>query len=829
MRNTLGAVVAVLISAQAAQADEWVAEARYSDQAALQRAASHFQHVIVDRKRSVMRVEADDRGLDALAAEGLEVTIDTAATARVRALGASFAGAAARGASISSIPGFECYRTVEETYQTMDDLVANHPGIAAIDDLGPTWNRTQNAAQGYEMRAMRITNLATVASDPDRPRMVVFSSIHAREYAPAELDTRFAEWLVENYGSDPEATWLVDHNDFRLVLQANPDARKEAEQQIYWRKNVDQIDGNCDGNPNVDSNGDGIDLNRNFAFHWNITHGQGSDGDICGETYRGPTAGSEPETQNLMNYVAGACDSDGHCSGGLFPDLRDGPMNPPNTGDDGGDAAPDDTSGFFVDIHSNAALVLWPWGDTSTDSPNVSALQTLGRRIAWFNNYTPEQSNELYLTDGTTDDSMYGLLGVPSFTIETNGTDFFEDCASFESDTLPTNLAALRYVARSLRAPYELPAGPDAIDVTASPDLIVAGDPLHLVAHLDSGRFNDSNGSQVVHAIAGASATIDALPWDGTPGTALAASDGAFDAAVETATGTIQADTLALGRHLVYVQGTDDAAQPGTPNATFFEIADAGSIGTVEGRVTDHASSDPLAAHILLANGSGESHATDSDGITGSYLLNAHVGTFDLRFAAPHHMPQFVAGVAIVAGESLTQNVTLLPDCVVFRDDIENGGDAWNAQSPWVIATGSGDNTTHVWSTPNYGDGLDRSLTTAATYNLTGYTGATLEFDDSCDTEAGYDYGYAEISADGGGHWTTVYSCTGRTAWQSNHIDLPATMDGVAALQLRFRLQSDFFVNAPGWSVDNIRLAAGGGACLTQQGVDPLFADGFDP
>ena len=829
MRNTLGAVVAVLISAQAAQADEWVAEARYSDQAALQRAASHFQHVIVDRKRSVMRVEADDRGLDALAAEGLEVTIDTAATARVRALGASFAGAAARGASISSIPGFECYRTVEETYQTMDDLVANHPGIAAIDDLGPTWNRTQNAAQGYEMRAMRITNLATVASDPDRPRMVVFSSIHAREYAPAELDTRFAEWLVENYGSDPEATWLVDHNDFRLVLQANPDARKEAEQQIYWRKNVDQIDGNCDGNPNVDSNGDGIDLNRNFAFHWNITHGQGSDGDVCGETYRGPTAGSEPETQNLMNYVAGACDSDGHCSGGLFPDLRDGPMNPPNTGDDGGDAAPDDTSGFFVDIHSNAALVLWPWGDTSTDSPNVSALQTLGRRIAWFNNYTPEQSNELYLTDGTTDDSMYGLLGVPSFTIETNGTDFFEDCASFESDTLPTNLAALRYVARSLRAPYELPAGPDAIDVTASPDLIVAGDPLHLVAHLDSGRFNDSNGSQVVHAIAGASATIDALPWDGTPGTALAASDGAFDAAVETATGTIQADTLALGRHLVYVQGTDDAAQPGTPNATFFEIADAGSIGTVEGRVTDHASSDPLAAHILLANGSGESHATDSDGITGSYLLNAHVGTFDLRFAAPHHMPQFVAGVAIVAGESLTQNVTLLPDCVVFRDDIENGGDAWNAQSPWVIATGSGDNTTHVWSTPNYGDGLDRSLTTAATYNLTGYTGATLEFDDSCDTEAGYDYGYAEISADGGGHWTTVYSCTGRTAWQSNHIDLPATMDGVAALQLRFRLQSDFFVNAPGWSVDNIRLAAGGGACLTQQGVDPLFADGFDP
>ena len=176
MRNTLGVAVAALIYAQAAQADEWVAEARYSDQGALQRAASHFQHVIVDRKRGVIRVEADDRGLDALAAEGLEVTIDTAATARIRALGASLAGAEARGDSISSIPGFECYRTVEETYQTMDGLVANHPAIAAVDDLGPTWNRTQNAAQGYEMRAMRITNLATVASDPDRPRICFWQS-----------------------------------------------------------------------------------------------------------------------------------------------------------------------------------------------------------------------------------------------------------------------------------------------------------------------------------------------------------------------------------------------------------------------------------------------------------------------------------------------------------------------------------------------------------------------------------------------------------------------------------------------------------------------------
>ena len=93
------------------------------------------------------------------------------------------------------------------------------------------------------MRAMHITNFATLAADPDRPKMAVYFSIHAREYTPAEIGTRFAEWLVDNYGTDPEATWLVDHNDFHLILLANPDARKEAEQQIYHRKNMDDAYG----------------------------------------------------------------------------------------------------------------------------------------------------------------------------------------------------------------------------------------------------------------------------------------------------------------------------------------------------------------------------------------------------------------------------------------------------------------------------------------------------------------------------------------------------------------------------------------------------------
>ncbi|MGE0208273.1 MAG: hypothetical protein AB7S42_03925, partial [Lysobacteraceae bacterium] len=112
--------------------------------------------------------------------------------------------------------------------------------------------------------------------------------------------------------------------------------------------------------------------------------------------------------------------------------------------------------------------------------------------------------------------------------------------------------------------------------------------------------------------------------------------------------------------------------------------------------------------------------------------------------------------------------------------------------------------------------------------DLSGYADAVLEFEDRCATEANYDVGRVEYSSNGGGSWTEVYSCSGRTAWQSNRIELPAAAGG-SAFRLRFRLQSDASVNAAGWAVDNIRLSAGGQACRDSQIPlgDAIFADGF--
>lgn len=542
-----------------------IIRAHYQSQAELQAIASQFQHIIVNPKVSSVQTEAYSADIAALEAAGIKVEIDVNLTAKIRAAEEAMLLPPAE----RSIAGFACYRTVEETYTTMANLASTKPNLAQVVDIGPSFEKSRNANAGYTMKALVLGNRSNDAAVPSKPNMVVFSSIHAREYTPAELMTRFAEWLVNNYGTNAEATWLLDHNRFHFILQANPDGRKKAETGLSWRKNTNNTNGTCSANAY------GTDLNRNFSFHWNTVPG-GSSADRCNDTYHGPTAASEPETKNLIRYVAGTLSS-GTYTGGVLPDLRADAVNI---------AAPSSYSGMFMDIHSFSQLVLWPWGDTSTSAPNSTELRTLGRRLAYFNGYRPQQSAELYGTDGATDDNFYGSLGAPSFTIEL-GVSFFESCSTFESTTLPKNLSAMRYAARNLRAPYQLPAGPDTVSVTSSAATVAAGSPLTITADVDDSRFNQSNGTEATHAIASANVYIDKLPWaSGAQAVAMTAVDGSFNATRESVRAVVATTGLSAGVHTAFVQAVDASGRAGTPNAVQFSIGNVPPPGPVFSNTT---------------------------------------------------------------------------------------------------------------------------------------------------------------------------------------------------------------------------------------------------
>lgn len=451
----------------------------------------------------------------------------------------------AGGNGVQSIPGYACYETVEETFAAAEAMAAAKPQFATWIDVGDSWKKTQGAG-GYDMKVLKLTNSAIGG---DKPKLFVNAAIHAREYTTAPLVLSFARWLFDGYGVDPDATWIMDHHEVHLLLQTNPDGRKRAEAGLSWRKNTN--DNYCSGNSI------GADLNRNFGFSWDATNGSGSSGNPCSETYRGPTPASEPEVQAVESYIRS-----------IFPDRRGPGRN---------DAAPDDTSGIHLDIHSYSELVLWPWGDTATPAPNGNALRTLGRRFAWYNGYTPMQSIGLYATDGTSDGPSYGELGVAAYTFEL-GTSFFQSCSAYNNTIKPDNLPALIYAAKVLRQPYVTPGGPDVLNVAVAGP-VAAGSPASLTATVTDTRFNQSQGAEPQQAIVAAEAYIDTPPWAaGAVAVALTPADGSFDGTTEAVAGSLPTSGLADGRHLVYVVGRDASGTAGPVSAGWLDVGTAAGI-----------------------------------------------------------------------------------------------------------------------------------------------------------------------------------------------------------------------------------------------------------
>lgn len=450
----------------------------------------------------------------------------------------------------TGIPNYPCYRTVEETFATAESIAASHPDLATWTDEGDSWEK-ENSLGGYDLKVLRLTNSAI--TDP-KPKIFLTSAIHAREYATAELVTRLAEYLVDNYGTDADATWMLDHHELHMMLHANPDGRKQAETGLSWRKNTNN--NYCTFWPNYR----GADLNRNFQFKWNCCGGS-SDSE-CDSTYHGLYAASEPETNAVQDYVFTQ-----------FPDQR---------GPDDDDSAPLDATGLYIDVHSHGRLVLWPWGWTPDPAPNATQLQTLGRKFAYFNGHEPKQGYGLYPTDGTTTAFTYGELGIASYTFEL-GTEFFEDCTYFENNIIPGNMPALLYAIKVARTPYMTPAGPDgltlALDFGSTPPGVPPGTSVTLSATINDTRYNNSNGTEPSQNITAAEYYVNVPPWVADPipvPIPMSPSDGTFDSTIEAVEATtIDTTEWSDGQHILFVRGQDAEGNWGAFSAVFLYINDA--------------------------------------------------------------------------------------------------------------------------------------------------------------------------------------------------------------------------------------------------------------
>jgi len=190
-----------------------------------------------------------------------------------------------RGFSYGSMGG---YYTFDETVQKLDSMRLQYPTlITAKQNRGTT-------AEGRTIWSVKISDNADVNESGTEPAIYFDALHHAREPQAMAGTMYFMYWLLDNYNTNPEAKYLVDNREIYFVPVVNPDG--------YFRNQTTNPNGGGNWRKNRRNNGSGcfgVDLNRNYNYGWGFN--SGSSNDPCSDTYRGPSAGSEPETQAIQN------------------------------------------------------------------------------------------------------------------------------------------------------------------------------------------------------------------------------------------------------------------------------------------------------------------------------------------------------------------------------------------------------------------------------------------------------------------------------------------------------------------------------------------------
>jgi hypothetical protein len=284
---------------------------------------------------------------------------------------------AAERATALAAEGYEVFRSYSEDGGIQDEYeqaAADNPRIAKAVSIGQSVN-------GQDIVALRVTRNAHQVPDGERPAVLYLGAQHAREWITPEMNRRLMHYFLDNYGSDPQITRLVDENELWFVPVANPDGYDFTftEGNRLWRKNL--RDNNGDG---TITPGDGVDPNRNFATKWGYDN-EGSSPNPASETYRGTAPNSEPESQALEAFMG-------------------------RVGFE-----------FFVNYHSAAELLLYGTGwQVSTPTPDDVIYEAMAGDDAnpAIPGYDPDISAELYTTNGDTDTHMTELFGTLGFTPE---------------------------------------------------------------------------------------------------------------------------------------------------------------------------------------------------------------------------------------------------------------------------------------------------------------------------------------------------------------------------------------------------------------------------
>ncbi len=259
------------------------------------------------------------------------------------------------------------FHNYERLTKELQKLAADYPAIVKLSSIG----------KSLEGRDQWLVTISADGKDLTHPAVFFMGGHHAREHVSVETPFLIAQYLASEYTKGTQRIKdLLANRTVYVVPSVNPDGSEydiaSGDYQL-WRKNRRS---NSDGTQ-------GVDLNRNYGYHWG-EGGASNDGDS--EIYHGPSAFSEPETQNIKAFF-------------------------------------ESHNNITIDLsfHTFSELILYPWGYSNDQISDPKAFQvhkTMAETMAKWNGYTPEQSSTLYIASGDTTDWAFGAHGIISFTFE---------------------------------------------------------------------------------------------------------------------------------------------------------------------------------------------------------------------------------------------------------------------------------------------------------------------------------------------------------------------------------------------------------------------------
>jgi carboxypeptidase T len=287
------------------------------------------------------------------------------------------------------------YHNYDRMKAALDALVKADPKLVSIFSIGKSW-------QGRDIWAARFNTTESGTQASTKPGAFIVGDHHAREHLSVEMPIKIAEYLAA-HKDDAAVRKLLETRDIYIVPMLNPDGAGydiSTGQYKMHRKNM-RVNGDNDF---------GVDLNRNCDF---LFGGEGSSGDTYDDTYHGPSAFSEPETQALKAFLDAR------------PNIR-----------------------TLNSFHSYAGLVMYPWGGKDgnvDDTEDAKAFEAMAGAMAQMTGLQAEESNAMYIATGDCADWAYAAHKIFAFTTELNGNSFYPGAAEIDKEA-PGEIQAALYM-----------------------------------------------------------------------------------------------------------------------------------------------------------------------------------------------------------------------------------------------------------------------------------------------------------------------------------------------------------------------------------------------